>query len=387
MQPRSIFALLVLMFGCEAGPDPAPVTLALNPQSTLEADHWAFAYNHQAAAETNTTYDAHPEVSRNSTGAVDRVTRLATGQYRVDLSFPGVGGPFGGNVLVTAVGGDNRRCNVDHWGNAGFGVEVFVNCFAGMPSAARANSQFLVAYQFRGTLLVAATTGYAWNDDQGTGEASPPYSYNSVGGVNRIIKNPGGLVGYYQVKFGRLFSPTNGGNAQVTATGSSGHCKAADWEPVDSDMQVHVICFAADGSPANSTFTVSYSDFSPLGTPSAGYVWHQALGEERHSPDPHYRRTHIGTSVLANQIFTGIVDVGTAHMYISYNRDPEGGPLSLPGGAPMITAFGWGPEYCKTVGWNGGGVNGQLFVHVNCFGRDGARKRNHFSAVYGTDQR
>jgi len=117
----------------------------------------------------------------NSTGAINSVTNLATGQYRVDL--PGLGAP-GGNVHVTAYGG-NHYCKTQRWFPSGSTMQVFVNCFG--PSGLPVNGRFTLLFNAQSGLQ--GTDGaYLWADNPTLGTSTPNLSYqwNSKGGTNTL---------------------------------------------------------------------------------------------------------------------------------------------------------------------------------------------------------
>src|SRR6266550_594116 len=108
--------------------------------------------------------------------------------------------------------------------------------------------------------------GYALADQLGAaGPYSPDaaYRFNSSGGAIDVTRASAGV---YSARFAGLARESGErDNVQVTAYGATGlYCKPANlpnavvpgWGSVGSDLVVPVNCFAGDGTPTDSRFTV-----------------------------------------------------------------------------------------------------------------------------------
>jgi hypothetical protein len=125
---------------------------------------------------------------------------------------------------------------------------------------------------------VQAQVGFAWADRPSAARYTPSenYSYNEAGGDIVVQRQE---TGHYVIKFGKLGRDgLNGGHVQVTAYGSnSDMCKVERWDyqsnrnlsrsdapDEERTFDVSVRCFAANGRPTDSRFTIM------AGWPGAG---------------------------------------------------------------------------------------------------------------------
>jgi hypothetical protein len=205
----------------------------------------AFAYAHR---ETSTNYAPSSQGSWNPAGT-SSVVRSGVGQYRVTfnnlaaLLAPGVGG----HVQVNAVGTSNAHCSTSTWYTNGTpNLSVDVRCFA-TPTGAPVDRRFTVLF-----VLPARHLAYAWADNPSVASYSPLayYSSNPTNGPITITRSG---VGSYKVDWAYLGSELfEGGNAQVTAYGGNTLCKITSY----STTGAYVQCFAPNGTPADSRFSV-----------------------------------------------------------------------------------------------------------------------------------
>jgi hypothetical protein len=170
------------------------------------------------------------------------------------------------NMLVTATGGNNARCNlarVDHDSAratvGGFRIErhvAFVSCHR--PGDAAVNSSFTLAYANGRTL----GNGGAYLLTGGTLpateiETAADRSANSAGGRN-FVRSTG--LGRYTARLGALAGRFSRSTALVTAVSSGGeHCKVRGWSSDASDVFVNLACFDRDGLPAHSGFSLHFA--------------------------------------------------------------------------------------------------------------------------------
>jgi hypothetical protein len=203
----------------------------------------AFAFAHQPTA---TGYSPAAAGSWNPAGA-SKVTRTGVGQYLV--TFNGLGARLpagvGGHVQVNAVGVGKAHCEIGAWGGSP-DLAVRVGCYT--PAGAPVDAKFIVLFA-----LPAAHLAYALADqlDRDNYSPSPVYSSNPVGGAITITRY---AVGEYDIVWTGVEAEIRDfGNAQVTAYGQDGaQCKVAG---VIKDA-VGVQCFAPNGTPVNTYFTV-----------------------------------------------------------------------------------------------------------------------------------
>ena len=207
----------------------------------------AFAYAHLA---TSANYAPSSQGSWNPAGA-SRVTRTGVGQYRVTFSGLAAQLPQGvyGHVQVNAVGTSNAYCNAYNWGtNGATDVLVDVRCFEA-PTGAPVDRRFTVLF-----LVPSEHLAYAWADKPAANEYSPSalYSSNPAGGFITIGRRG---VGDYTVEWAFVDLEIFGyGNAQVTAFGANTRC-SVKYLPL-AGTSVRVQCFAPNGSPVDSRFSV-----------------------------------------------------------------------------------------------------------------------------------
>ncbi len=103
---------------------------------------WGFAYANQSSPTIDVPYEPSSAYQALSNGQVVTITRRATGAYTV--RFPGVAGPAGQTVLVSAYGESPGPCKIASWNEeAANDLVADVRCWSratGLP----ANSRFTV---------------------------------------------------------------------------------------------------------------------------------------------------------------------------------------------------------------------------------------------------
>lgn len=192
----------------------------------------------------------------NAAGPLASVERLAAGTYRA--FFPALSSDGDVGVMVSAYGGEVRRCRVldvgvDEMGR--FGVGVACEDPAGTP----ADSRFTLSV-IRDTALVGmpfnVLGAYLRTLDPVTAEVGVDEGYNEVGGVNSASRT---ATGRYVARLGG-FGPFEAvGNVQVTAVGdAASHCTVEGMSVVGQNVEVVVLCF--DGAaPVDSEFALTYT--------------------------------------------------------------------------------------------------------------------------------
>jgi hypothetical protein len=312
-------------------------------------------------------HNGYAYTSANWTGNANHsIAQLGTGQYRVD--FTGVGDEIGGNVQVTAYGWGSERCKVGGWGPNGAAMSAWINCHdvAGQP----VDTQFTASYHRRGLPVGSDVGGYVWADQPGAASYAPSkyYSYNSSGQQNTITRYS---TGSYYVAFPGV--SVNGGMAEVTAYGSgSEHCSIGWW----SGNGVQVNCYANGGVPADSMFTLNFTDQNPIATPSYQYVWASDPWSSSYTPDLSYQKGAIASC----QPDAGTVTIqrfGTGYYVADFPKmDPMGSNVKA-------TAYGWSGETCKVGSWYGNGGTGTQ-VYVMCFDPSGNPVDAYFDLAYAS---
>jgi hypothetical protein len=312
------------------------------------------------------SYDADPAYSYNSSSAINHVTRLSTGSYRVDFPNLAAATP-GGNVQVTAYGPGSERCKVESWTwNTSQAVQAFVLCFDS--NGARVDTRFAVAYKRRRT--DAADIGGYVRADQPTASSYMPDAFFqwSSAGIDATVSH-GSSPGTYSVKFPSLgFS---GGTVQVTAVGSgSERCNAVDWEQRDY-QRLTVNCFDNAGRLVDSAFSLLIAKDTPNGPGSYGYVW----ADQPTTPSyvENSTRTRAFTYKEVGPVTVSRSSVG--HYWVTFQG--LGFSTTKPSHA-QVSSYGGAGSACKVVGWSV--TLGK--VEVACFGPGGTPVDAPFTAAY-----
>jgi hypothetical protein len=197
-------------------------------------------------------------------------------------------------------------------------------------------------------------------------------SYNSSGGAITVTRLG---TGFYQIDFAGLYSATGASNVQVTAATTSGYCTSAGWgtEGTGNSAQMWVACFAADGTNADSYFTLLYqSRTALLGTADKGlaFVLDDSPTSANYTPTNSYNSTG-GTNTIA------LTKTG------KYTVTLPG--FAKAGGDVQVTAvngkdISTNAARCKTSGWTNSAS--ATTVDVLCFNSAGAAADEEFSLAY-----
>jgi hypothetical protein len=223
----------------------APANAQFTLLVTRSYSDLAFAYAH---LETSTSYSPASAGSWNPAGT-SSVARSGVGQYRVTFNNLGSRLPPGvfGHVQVNAVGTSNAYCNTFNWGTDGSpNVFVDVRCYA-TPTGAPVDRRFTVLF-----VLPSDHLAYALADQPTAASYSPlaSYSVNPARGPITIARVG---VGLYTVDWAYLNRELlNDGNGQVTAYGGNAVCRLQ----TRLFTGALVRCFAPNGTPADSRYTV-----------------------------------------------------------------------------------------------------------------------------------
>jgi hypothetical protein len=210
----------------------------------------------------STTYSE----DNNTDGRPIMVTRTNVGAYTVN--FPVYSGPVAaGSVKVTAYGYSTGVCKVVSWGPSGGGDEQ-VNVLCYTSSGAPSDEYFSMVFASGMNLLGDNTMadGYAWADQPSSSSytPSPQYQRDTVSNESGTItiSRPG--VGTYDVVMPFQNLGLDGGHVQVTAYGTgTNRCQVSSWSSNSTGRTAHIICYANDGTLADSYFAMVYVAQSP----------------------------------------------------------------------------------------------------------------------------
>ena len=216
----------------------------------------------------------------------------------------------------------------------------------------------------------ARSAGFGWAylwGDVGTGTPNATFQFNSASPVvkNSVVRTG---VGAYTVTLPNLDAPA--GTVHVTAYGSGpATCKVASFYPAVSGMQVNVRCFGSGGVAADSQYTLTFT--RPfIATKPMAYVWQDRPSAPLGTPfiprGSYSFNSTDGTNTITH---TGL---GTYAV-----RLPN---IGGSGGHVQVTAYGFGSERCKVVGWSPSGVD--ELVNVACFTSAGSPTDTFFTMTY-----
>lgn len=206
--------------------------------------------------------------------------------------------------------------------------------------------------------------GFVWNHDYtGSYDAAPGYSYNSVGGTNRVTSTG---TGTYRVDFEGLGGVV-GGNVQVTAYGgSNAYCNVANWSSALTTLEVNVACFDGSGNPKDSKFSVSYAYRSGAPGSQGGYVWANDSTSASYTPAGQYQWSSTGgTNTVTRN------NVGDYSVFFPGQ--------SFLGGTAEVTAYN-SNRHCKVQSFATEG-DGQR-VYVRCYKSNGEARDSQFTLAF-----
>jgi hypothetical protein len=157
----------------------------------------------------------------------------------------------------------------------------------------------------------------------------------------------------------------------------------AGWFPSGSDQVVYVNCFATDGTPANSMFTLLFSGASPNGSSAYTYAWaSNPFATSNYVPSTWYQSGAIQSClshatpapVNITPLATGVYSVNFPGMPFSTTSDP------LRTSNVKVSAYGWSGETCSVWSWSGGASNAT--ATVVCFDASGNPVNSYFTITY-----
>jgi hypothetical protein len=317
---------------------------------------------------------ANPSYSFNPTGAANTVCNTATGQYQA--TFPGLA-TVGGNVQVSAYGGQAARCKVQYWYPSGTGTTVSVLC--NDATGAPANALFTVSFDDRTTpdALHRNVGAYAWVDDASASSTpSSTYQWNSNGAPITVVHN---ATGQYTVDLTGQNTGTDGGGGSVLVTaygGGATYCKVGGWWASGNDRFASVRCFDNAGNAIDSQFSLSYSRPLQPGDLQGGFTWTSSPVSPTYTPTGYYEWNARGGTNTAGRYAAGST-------FIDYPAlgATGSGACGAESSTAIVTGYGGGAEYC-TVGWWGNDGAGGARVGASCFAPGGAPVDAPYSEMF-----
>ncbi len=343
-------------------------------QVTSLAPRLAYGVANQPQAATQTAVTAY-----NSTGGPITITRLTTGQYRVNF-FSQQRLPLETEtLLVTPHGPSNTYCKLLAWAPGTLNEMVAdVWCFAF--GAVLADAPFGIMLIGDGALGGRLTFGFA-DQETNPGPYDAANSFNSASGATHLpVRARRVAMGQYLVSF-----TGNGGGASdaeavhVTALGPSGtRCNLG--APLNGDG-IPVNCWAAAGAgtsggpPIDSKFTISLLNRGRAGERfGAAFVADAAFNDiEAGSlslPATHVWSTtgngatvqHLGSPGRYDIVFPGLASGGLTLGVQLVNKDEDDA------------------HYCSVLGWSA--QSSDLRVSVQCWNsEDGTEDDESFYIV------
>lgn len=227
----------------------------------------------------------------------------------------------------------------------------------------------LLAGASLGAAQAANKVGWVWASEPSSESYTPDtsYSFNSSGGAVSISR---GAVGTYTVNFPGLGSGL-ASNVLVSGYSTSGTCKVSGWG--SDSASIDVLCFDADGNPADSYFTLVYqARAGGFGSASRGlaFLWANQSSAASYTPDSGYQYNSTGGTNTMTRSGPGVYEAVL-------------GGLTSVGGTVQVTAYGSGAGRCKVEGW-GPDVDGQ-HVGVLCFDAAGAPADQQFTLAFAAN--
>lgn len=233
--------------------------------------------------------------------------------------------------------------------------------------------------------------GYVWaSNPTASHTPSPQYSENTSNdgwgpgqhGSNTVTRTG---VGTYTVRYPNL--GVVGGTVQVTAYGTgTEQCKVSNWLASGMDQLAGVRCFTLSGSPVDSRFVASFTNYNS-GIPSwtggsLAYLWaNQPTATSAYVPSETYQFNSAGPPSVIKRSQTGVYRVYLQGVWDKLN-----------GGHIQVTGYGFGSERCKVAGWGaspevglpgyGWLASGTVRAEVRCFTAGGAPADSRFTLTF-----
>ena len=243
-----------------------------------------------------------------------------------------------------------------------------VDCFA--PSGLPVNGFFSLLFYTESSTVTSSDEAYLWADNATATTYTPnlAYQWNSKKLTN-TMQHVG--TGSYQATLSGL--TTTGGTVLATGYGSGPErCKVAQWYHATSGLAVNVACFHADGSPADTQFTLSFMSNVLIGGASA---WADQPYAQSYTPSQTYQYSSTGSTVTIGRTSLGTYNVSLPSQP-PYNKT-----------AAFVTAYGTTPDYCNVGSWVPSNSNQyDTVININCYDRSGSPTDSFYTVQYMTDR-
>lgn len=346
--------------------------LTMAPAAALAADTgyaWVWAGN------STGDYIPHASYAYNSRGGTLRVVNVSTGDYRVDIThFTG----SGGNVQVSAYGYGSERCKVRNWyPSATNTLSINIRCHD--VAGNLVNTRFIALYNSQQLTTPGGQWGaYLWTDSPSATSSYTPsatYQWNASGLLSTVVRTS---TGNYNVTLTGQTSEFPS-SLLVTAYGDgSEYCKLVNWGTgsTSTSNMAYVRCFAANGQPADSRFTLSYFTSSPTLNAPTGFVWAHDKVSATYTPYAWYQFNSYGGTNTAGRSSLG-------SFWVQYPGLKATGPTDWGWSASsttLVTAYGFGSEHCKVGGWGNSGDGAR--VSISCFDATGNLVDTQFNQAF-----
>ncbi len=315
-------------------------------EQALASDTWAWGY-----AWVNASGTVDPTYSFNSTNGVNSNSGTA-GVYSVTMPNLGVSG---GNVQVVSYGSAATRCKVSGWGPSGTSMRVGVYCHD--VHGALAASPFVVFFN----------KGIGSTDQRGAhlyysgSTVSPAWSWNSAGGTNTVTHTS---TGHYVASMPGLgFSNAS---VHVTAYGTDAkYCKIVGYGSGSATVR----CNDTNGVPADSAFSLNFTDSTPRAHMVGGHAWIDSATSASASYQKNQNAFSCGApGTITVASFSDVTYPGT---HIAGETWPT---------MALATAYGDDGNFCKVGSWSS--VGNDYKVHTVCFTPSGATTTTRFTSSF-----
>lgn len=321
------------------------------------------------------TFDGNvsPVESYNSAGGTNSLAFIGT---TMQVTLPGLGNGLNSNVQVGAVNSKGRAhyCTVINWGSSN-GVDVIVNVACFDLSNTPVLADFAMFYQARTTRPVGADVAFVWANQPSAAHyrPDPTYSFNSIGGINRINRSS---AGNYTVILGD-FQATDT-NVQVTAYGNTAaRCQIVNWMKSFPNAHVQVHCVNAGNTPTDELFSLSYvlGGVAGSGHAAGAFAWANNPTAKTYTPNRTFQFSNISQAQpLIGTRFGGLLQ-GQYSLEI-----PNPGQLTFATVIGMVTAYGSNGEYCDTAGISD--LGNEFDLDITCFNAGGVPINTRYSATF-----
>jgi hypothetical protein len=336
-------------------------------------DTTAYVWANQPTASSYTPAAAY---SYNNLAGTNTITRLAQGEWMVDLGSLGTAAATSGTVDVTPYGATPADCSVVGWGPSGSDAIVYVDCYT--LSGAPLDTYFTLDFTSLNEPLFAFNESYAWADQPSTFQYTPDttYNYSDLPLASYVHASHLG-TGEYLLSVDET-NATTVGTFKVTPYGAGGGtCNLVSFNNSGGTFtSVEMTCFNAAGAPADRQFTETWTTGSLDGTSyQYGYALANRPTTAHYTPILSYQKTSVakGTGKVT------ITRTGTGTYQVAMSRLPRNG------GNVQVTALGnfTSTNHCQVVNWGPEFSTGAgQLVNVDCFDNTGAPADSDFTVQW-----